>query len=120
MTSQEFASVYEAYSDAARKVVMWKFRGNQFLADEAVQAASEYFLMRLSRLEKITESFFIRHVLNKAQDITKMQTRQYMRVLPQGIGRDLEIVEEQELEKHIGRKFDPNSRYDEDNQAYNN
>lgn len=119
MTADEFAGVYEQYADAARKVVMWKFRGNQYLADEAVQAAAEYFLLRLDRYATITESFFIRHVLNKAQDITKMQTRQYMRVLPQGIGRDLEIVEEQELEKRIGRKFDPNSRYDEDNQAYN-
>ena len=113
MTSEEFAKVYEEYADSARKVVMWKFRGDRALADDALQAAAEYLLIRLAKFDKITESFFIRHVLNKAQDLSKMNTRQYMRVLPMGNGRDLEAMEEEVLEQRSGRAFDPNSLTDE-------
>lgn len=112
MTQEDFANLYELYQKPALNVVISKFDGNRELADEALQASAVYFLERLDNLERITESYFIQKVTNMARDIRKRETRQYMRALPQGDGYALETIEEQELEKRLGRAYDPNSHED--------
>lgn len=117
MTQDEFIKIFEQCKRSAMNVVIWRF-GNRSLAEDALQAAAVYILTRLERFKQITESYFIQLVVNNARMIKRAQTRQYMRVLPQGQGHQLEIVEEQELEKEKGRKYDPNSRPDEDNGTF--
>lgn len=118
MTSEEFAKVYEEYSQDARSTVLWKFKGNQEMADDALQAASVYILERLERFKTITKSYFVQLVLNNARMIARADTRRYMRVLPQGLSADLEVTEKQLIKARSGRKHDPNSRYDEENTGF--
>jgi len=91
---------------------MWKFERNEALADDAVQNAAEYLWRTKDRRTNITQAYFIRCCVDRAKNIKRGQTRQYMRVLPVGLSKELEVVEEQELEKRLGRKYDPNSRDD--------
>lgn len=113
MNQEDFNKLFEQYQKPALNVVMWRFNNNRDLADDAVQSATEYLLGRLDTLDELTESYFIQLVVNRARNIKRGRTRQYMRVLPQGHGHDLDAVEEQEWEKRYGRAYDPNSRLDE-------
>lgn len=119
MTQEEFVELYEQYQKPALSVMMSKFQGNRDLAEDALQDATEYLLGRLDTLNRLTEAYFVRCCVDRAKNIERGRTRWYMRVLPQGLSHDLEIVEEQELEKRLGRKYDPNSRYDSNNAGYN-
>lgn len=123
MTQEEFAELYEQYQKPALNIMLSKFQGNRDLADDALQDAAEYFLGRLDTLNRITEAYFVRCCVDRAKNIQRGRTRQYMRALPEGIGNDLEIVEEQELKAATGRKYvpgslDDNSRPDQGNWWY--
>jgi DNA-directed RNA polymerase specialized sigma24 family protein len=118
MTEQDFVSVLEQYSESAKHVIMWRFEGNAALADDAVQDACEYLWRTLDQRDRITQAYFIRCCVDRARNIRRATTRQYMRVLPQGVGKDLEVVEEQELEKRLGRAYDPNSRDNSKHRQY--
>lgn len=107
MTRAEFEKVYEAnYTKAlnAARRVAW----NE--AEDGVADAAVYLLENLARLAHLTPSYFIQACVN----YTRMRVRRnhYDTVTPVGLTSDLALQEEQELERQLGRAYNPGKRND--------
>jgi len=103
MTRDQFAKLFEAYRENARRVVLAKFSGDAALADDAIQDAAVYVLEHLARFKKLTPSYFRQLVVSRALNHLRGDRRRQARTVSVGDAVDLVRIEYDMERRRRGR-----------------